>query len=191
MYTDGSTRNFYGMRHHFEMFICGTSISPFFALGLANRSLPYFPESELASQDAFYTSDFQLLMPKMSVNKALVIVSTTFKIKINAPSLLLLCWIFRPTNRYCLLPQLHCSVSFLSQWSTGREAPSKQQHFRSDSPFQSLHYQGIGRKRLFKSHCKTPEERTRHAKFMLCYETQSPDMLSETNNCCQQNSSPA
>lgn len=124
VYIDGSMRKFYGMKHHFEIFICDTSISSFFAPSLPNLLLPYFPVSALASQDTLYTWDFQLLMPKLCVNKALVLVSTTFtnQNKCTFPSSAL-CWIYRPRDRYCLLPQLHCSVSFLSQWSTGRKAP--------------------------------------------------------------------
>lgn len=101
VYIDGSMRKFYGMKHHFEIFICDTSISSFFAPSLPNLLLPYFPVSALASQDTLYTWDFQLLMPKLCVNKALVLVSTTFtnQNKCTFPSSAL-CWIYRPRDRY-------------------------------------------------------------------------------------------
>jgi len=158
------------LRHEIPFGNIYTLLLPFLLSSLLVSPSFHSPSSQclkwLLRKLSSFTPVLQVLMPKLYVQFS---------------------WIYKPTDRYCLLSQLHHAVSFL--FLSGPQA-GRWQHFQSDCPFQSLHYWTADRIKLFKSRCKTSEERTYHAKLMLCYETPSFDVLAQSNHWSQQNWSP-
>lgn len=150
------------------------SISPLFALGLAQLSSPSFQCLKwLLKKLSIFTVVLQLLMPKLYIHKAWVRFSTmcTIRNKCTFPSPV-------PSPEY-INPQRCCFFSF--------SVVHRQEDILGMAVFSvrlSLSMPSLlssRQNKALKSSCKTSEDKTYLAKLTLCPETQSSDVLAQSN----------